>query len=774
MDPVIQSLPSTTFANRRFTRKQLVDIQTTVNRYSNLSLRELGHTLCEHLNWTTPGGENSIHTCLNALTEMEQSGLFRLPEKMKEKQQPRRQKPIVWSEKTAAEPEISGDLSQFDSITVQMVTEKEEITLWNEYVDRYHYLGYRRPVGTHLRYFIIGEKGGKLQRLGCLLFSFAVPDLACRNQWIGWDKKAEKKRLNRVLNNNRLLLFPWVKIKNLVSKAFSVVTRQIASDWEQRHGFRPLLLETFVDPQKYSGSGYRAANWEHVGRTAGKKGSKRCAAVTQKEVYLYPLEPNFREKLIHGEEKRSRKKINSRATPKSTLKADDPFILLWQNVLHLVFEVAARYDQQWQVRSRLINTMLLILFIFRLVFSKNRQGYGVTSVELWEQCRLMGIPLPQEKPITAAAFSNARKKLNESIFKELNSKIISSYEQRNEQQNEQYRWKGHRLFAVDGSKINLPRQLLNKPYKTPSDNAHYPQGLVSTLYQLQSKIPYDFNLCADNNERTAALNHLNSVSSNDLIIYDRGYFSYAMLYYHLQKNTEAVFRLPESSFNVIKAFFSSTDHDRLVTIEASSNRKARIRAKHPEILFKPLPLRLVKYTHDGTTYVLGTTLLDSDQYSIEALSNLYHARWGVEELYKVSKELMEVDDFHAQSDRGIKQELYAHFVLITINRIFANHTEGLINQVANSHDSDSDSDRVQSPQVRINMKNALVTLARNIEALFLKQSEWITEGINTIVDAMGFCKQKERPGRKYERKSMKPAKKWRPSTPKAEAVCVSS
>ena len=96
--------------------------------------------------------------------------------------------------------------------------------------------------------------------------------------------------------------------------------------------------------------------------------------------------------------------------------------------VHIVFTVAKDFDRQWQQRKRTINTMLLILFIFRLVFSKNKQGYGTTIIELWEQCRVMKIPLPQKKPVVPSAFSNARKKLDESIFKELNAHIIKTYE----------------------------------------------------------------------------------------------------------------------------------------------------------------------------------------------------------------------------------------------------------------------------------------------------------------------------------------------------------
>ena len=185
---------------------------------------------------------------------------------------------------------------------------------------------------------------------------------------------------------------------------------------------------------------------------------------------------------------------------------------------------------------------------------------------------------------------------------------------------------------------------------------------------------------------------------------------------------------------------------------------------HPDIAFMPLKLRLVKYVYDGSTYVLGTTLLDNERYQQDELCDLYHSRWGIEELYKISKVLIDVEEFHAQSERGVKQELFAHFVLITLNRIFANHAEDEINE----RDESLADERIATPQplFRINIKNALVTMARNLESLFLQQAKWITQTLNHIIDAISFCKQKERPGRKHERVSRKPVKKWRPSKSK--------
>ena len=139
----IEALESTTFGGKRFTRKQLCDIQTTVERFPALSLRELGHTLCENLRWKTPKGAYRIQACLGALAEMEQAGIVRLP--AKKIQQKKAQKPLLWTDKTREQPRIADALDRLTPIGVQPVTEKAQIALWNEFVDRYHYLGYRRP-----------------------------------------------------------------------------------------------------------------------------------------------------------------------------------------------------------------------------------------------------------------------------------------------------------------------------------------------------------------------------------------------------------------------------------------------------------------------------------------------------------------------------------------------------------------------------------------------------------------------------------------------------
>jgi hypothetical protein len=313
MNKKIEALKSTKFAGRSFQRKQLDKIVKTVSNFPKLSRRELGETICENLNWVTEGGNNRIQTCLNALEEMEEVGLFTLPEKQKSAKA--LQKKIIWTDKTAAPAAIEGELAQFATITLEKVTEKVDILLWNEFIDRHHYLAYRKPIGNHLRYFIVAQtQSGEKLRLGCLIFSFPVRDLACRDKWIGWNERAQQQRLNLVLNNNRFLVFPWVKIKNLASKALSLAAKQVADDWFDLHGFRPVLLETFVDTSQYTGACYKAANWQLIGKTKGIKGAAKVKEVLRKDVFVYPLIPDCKKTLIEGAKKVKRAKNKGKPT----------------------------------------------------------------------------------------------------------------------------------------------------------------------------------------------------------------------------------------------------------------------------------------------------------------------------------------------------------------------------------------------------------------------------------------------------------------------------
>jgi hypothetical protein len=186
-----------------------------------------------------------------------------------------------------------------DFVKLQVVSEPQDIKLWQEYVSRYHYLGYKKPFGYYLHYFI----GSDLGVLGCLLFSGAAKSIGVRDRWIGWTSVQRLRNLAWVVNNSRFLIFPWVKVANLASHVLGQIHKQLRADFKQRWGFCPVLLETFVDPQHYRGSCYQAANWCYLGMTTGlglvRKG--KSYHTSAKKIFVKPLVKEYRQ-LLCGED----------------------------------------------------------------------------------------------------------------------------------------------------------------------------------------------------------------------------------------------------------------------------------------------------------------------------------------------------------------------------------------------------------------------------------------------------------------------------------------
>jgi len=742
----INTLPSTTISGRRFTRKQLEQVQETVQVFKNLSRRELALTLCEHLDWKTPNGRLKVNSALVLLEKLAFYGIVTLPVKRKAKARVKRAP--TFTKKPITAP-VNSTLENVGPIKLQKITTQKDRENWKAYIQTYHYLEYRHPVGAHIGYFIVSESR---QILGCLLFTAsAALSLDSRDKLIGWEKKHRQKSLHLIISNNRFLILPWVNVPNLASRVLSLAAKQVAIDWVEVHGYQPVLIETFVDTTKYSGTCYKAANWQYIGKTKGRGrfDPKHENRQTIKDIYICPITPDWRNILTNCQNSSSlKKKYRNDIKSSRTRSVGDEFVSLWERVVNIINEVALEYDKQWQVRKRIINSMLIILLIFRLVCSKNSQSYGTTIDELWDSCDRLNVQLPQNGSIAPSSFCTARLKLDENVFKEINQKIIATYTQED-------KWLGHRIFAVDGSKINLPRKLISSNYKLPSKNANYPQGLLSCLYQIKSQMPFDFDLVSHANERICAEHHLHTLQKNDVVVYDRGYFSYVMLHHHVDSKVHAVFRLQKNSHIVIKDFFSSNETDTIVTIYPSSGQKKNILNKNPNLEIIPIQLRLIKYLIKDNTYCLGTTLVNQEQYSnIQDFIDLYHARWGVEELYKISKQIFCIEDFHAKSERGVKQEIFAHFALITMNRIFANKADADLNQSSYPVDN-------KSSLLKINFKNCIQVFSRSMEELLLLQTK-IKLSVDRVYKFIIGRNQKERPGRSYARKSMKPAPKWQP------------
>ncbi len=281
---------------REFTALDLWIVTETVRRFPKLSQTELANTICENLKWVAPNGRNKVESCIQLLERLNSEGKIKLPEKRNPGNRTSRR--VIPTAKTDAPADITGNLTDVGA-ELKPVLDRYEVSIWNQYVERYHTLGYRLPFGAHQRYFILSDRS---QPLGCILFSAAAWALEARDQWIGWTQTDRSKRLHLVVNNTRFLIFPWVHVKNLASKALSLAVKRIGYDWQDRYGYSPVLLETFVDPEEYRGTCYRAANWIMLGWTAGRGRMDRHTQYlsTPKHIYVYPLHRDFRA-ILRGE-----------------------------------------------------------------------------------------------------------------------------------------------------------------------------------------------------------------------------------------------------------------------------------------------------------------------------------------------------------------------------------------------------------------------------------------------------------------------------------------
>jgi hypothetical protein len=286
--------------DRRITLQELEGARQTVRWCAGLSRKELARTICEHWGWVTATGSHKVTACLNVLEQWEQQGLLQLPAK--------RTSMARWSseqdsqtaptDRTNPGAALAGELPEVGSVWLEVVQDPDQSRLWNEYVERYHYLGYRHPVGCFLRYFIQSSVG----LLGCILMGGAVKAIQARDQWIGWERRARQQNLPWVINNSRLLIFPWVWISQLGSHVLGQLGRGVRADWEQRWGYGPLLMESFVDPDKFWGTCYQSAGWIELGRTTGR-GVQRVGHLyesTPKTIYVKGLAEDFRERLGGG------------------------------------------------------------------------------------------------------------------------------------------------------------------------------------------------------------------------------------------------------------------------------------------------------------------------------------------------------------------------------------------------------------------------------------------------------------------------------------------
>jgi len=274
-----------------FTREQFLQtVRRLRDEQPQLQRTALSRRVCEELDWRGANGSLSEVSCRVMMLRLEAHGLITLPPSRIRKQ--RRRAHFPPTEATDPQPALQAPVHELPSPTLQIVSgQKAESRLWNEYIARYHYLGYTPLSGNQMRYNIY--TGDRLVAL--LGFGASAWKLADRERFIGWDNAARERNLQRVVNNTRFLILPWVQVKGLASKILGLAARQLPVDWKQRYGYQPVLLETFVESPRHAGTCYKAANWQCIGRTAGrgKKSATHRQHLPTKDIWVYPLRRDF-------------------------------------------------------------------------------------------------------------------------------------------------------------------------------------------------------------------------------------------------------------------------------------------------------------------------------------------------------------------------------------------------------------------------------------------------------------------------------------------------
>jgi Domain of unknown function (DUF4338) len=280
----------TVYSGRVFTPGDLAIMGELMQCEPSLNRAQLSRRVCELLDWRKPDGELKDMSCRVAMLRMHEGGLIALPaSRIKVKRRPAQAQATAQSD---PQPPIEVPVHELPALRLEVIDARSpHARLWNEYMARYHELGFTPLSGSQMRYAVFaGERWVAL-----LSFGASAWKLAARDRHIGWADPQRLRHLQRVVNNARFLILPWVRSKGLASKILAAAARRLPQDWQQRYGYRPVLLETFVQTDRHRGTCYRAANWVHLGQTVGrgKKALTHKQILPLKDVWIYPLRRDY-------------------------------------------------------------------------------------------------------------------------------------------------------------------------------------------------------------------------------------------------------------------------------------------------------------------------------------------------------------------------------------------------------------------------------------------------------------------------------------------------
>jgi len=283
------------YCGRTFTVAELELIRELIAADPPLSRYRLSRAVCERLCWQRGAGRLKDMSCRVALLRMQADGLIELPP-------PRCAKPKAFTipadmELAVQAPSCSAAVD-LDSLRTDLIEKPCDSLLWNAYIERHHYLGHRLIPGAQLRYFV--RCAGEI--IGLLSFGASAWKIKPRDDFIGWNEQQRRGNLHLIVNNARFLILPWISCRNLASRVLALIARRLANDWHARYGYRPVLLETFVEKPRFAGTCYKAANWLYLGDTQGrgKLDTHHRHREALKGIWVYPLASDFRRHLCSG------------------------------------------------------------------------------------------------------------------------------------------------------------------------------------------------------------------------------------------------------------------------------------------------------------------------------------------------------------------------------------------------------------------------------------------------------------------------------------------
>jgi hypothetical protein len=281
---------------REFSRETIAQIEETIRANPSLSRRALSLRACEWLQWRSINGKLKEVSCRKALLELNRRGLISLPVAEESCFKRSRRRPFL--DHPVDVPEVECTLRELGEVRIVAISSRysKMSQVWNRLMEQFHYLGKGPLCGAQIRYLVESSRYGWV---GALAFSAAQWRLRERDTYIGWTEAARRAHLNQVVCNSRFLILPSVQVRNLASHVLSRCMSRLVSDWTERYGYAPVLAETFVDPSRFGGTCYQAANWLWVGQTVARPTAYPNGKVAEgpKDIYLYPMIDHWKQVL---------------------------------------------------------------------------------------------------------------------------------------------------------------------------------------------------------------------------------------------------------------------------------------------------------------------------------------------------------------------------------------------------------------------------------------------------------------------------------------------